>query len=38
LTIEKVAPPPERAAGRTVASVGELAEAIAAELRDMEAR
>jgi electron transfer flavoprotein beta subunit len=38
LTIEKVAPPPEREAGRTVASVGELAEAIAAELRDMEAR
>src|SRR5690606_920077 len=38
LTVEKVTPPPEREAGRTVASVGELAEAIAAGLRDMEAR
>lgn len=38
LTVEKVTPPPEREAGHTVGSVAELAEAIAAELRDMEAR
>ena len=38
LTVEKVMPPPEREAGHTVASVAELAEAIAAELNDMEAR
>jgi electron transfer flavoprotein beta subunit len=32
LKVEKVVPPPERAAGRTVANVGELATAIAAEM------
>ena len=37
LTIEKVDPPPERAAGRTVASTDELASAIRAELAEMEA-
>ena len=38
LTIEKVTPPPEREMGRTVGSIAELAEAISAELKDMEAR
>lgn len=38
LRVEKVAPPPRRDAGRTVASVAELAAAIAAELEVMEAR
>ena len=37
LTIEKVDPPPERAAGHTVASTTELATAIRAELAEMEA-
>lgn len=38
LTVEKVTPPPEREKGRPVGSVSDLAEAIAAELKDMEAR
>jgi electron transfer flavoprotein beta subunit len=38
LTIEKVAPPPERQPGRSVADVAELARAIAAELDEMETR
>jgi electron transfer flavoprotein beta subunit len=37
LTVEKVSPPPERQQGRSVASVDELATAIAAELRELEA-
>jgi electron transfer flavoprotein beta subunit len=37
LTIEKVSPPPERVAGKTVASVAELAEFIAADVARMEA-
>jgi electron transfer flavoprotein beta subunit len=38
LTIEKVAPPPDRQAGRTVGSVAELAQIIAAERAEMEVR
>jgi electron transfer flavoprotein beta subunit len=38
LKIEKVGPPPERAQGRVVTSVGELAAAIAAEISAMEPR
>ena len=38
LTIEKVSPPPERVAGRTLASADELAAWIAAEVAGMEAR
>jgi electron transfer flavoprotein beta subunit len=37
LTIEKVSPPPERVAGRTVGSVPELAAVIKAERAEMEA-
>lgn len=37
LSIDKVAPPPERVAGRTVGSVAELADAIKAERTEMEA-
>jgi len=37
LTIEKISPPAERVAGRTVASVAELAAFIAADLSQMEA-
>lgn len=37
LTIEKVSPPAERAAGRTVGSVAELAAFIAADVAEMEA-
>ena len=37
LTVEKVSPPPERQAGRVVASVADLAIAIKAELAEMEA-
>ena len=37
LVIEKVSPPPERVAGKTVASVGELATLIAADVAAMEA-
>ncbi|MEO5806682.1 electron transfer flavoprotein subunit beta/FixA family protein [Devosia sp.] len=37
LVVEKVSPPPERVAGRTVGSVSELAGAIAAEISGMEA-
>ncbi len=37
LTIEKVSPPPERVAGRTVGSASELAAFIAAEVSQMEA-
>ena len=37
LAIEKVAPPPEREAGRTLGSVSELAAAVRAELAGMEA-
>ena len=38
LTIEKVAPPPERQAGHTVGSVAELAQIIAAERAEMAVR
>jgi electron transfer flavoprotein beta subunit len=38
LRIESVSPPPERRPGRTVASVAELAAAIAADLKTMEPR
>jgi electron transfer flavoprotein beta subunit len=37
LTIEKVAPPPERVPGKTLATPVELAEAIASEISQMEA-
>jgi len=37
LTVEKVSPPPERSAGRTVGSVAELAEVISSEIAGMEA-
>lgn len=37
LTIDKVSPPAERSQGRTVASVAELADAIAADVNAMEA-
>ena len=37
LVIEKVSPPPERVAGKTVGSVGELATLIAADVAAMEA-
>jgi len=37
LSVEKVSPPPERQAGRVVASVADLAIAIKAELAEMEA-
>ena len=37
LVIEKVSPPPERVAGQTVGSVGELATLIAADVAAMEA-
>lgn len=36
LTVEKVSPPPERAGGRIVASVPELAAVIAEDIADME--
>jgi electron transfer flavoprotein beta subunit len=35
--IEKISPPPERVAGKTVASVAELAAFIAADVSNMEA-
>jgi electron transfer flavoprotein beta subunit len=38
LNVEKVAPPPERQAGRTIAAIGELAEIIAAERAEMAVR
>ena len=37
LTVEKVSPPAERTAGRTVGSTGELAQLIAAEVSELEA-
>ena len=37
LVIEKVSPPAERSAGRSVGSVGELAQLIAAEVAELEA-
>lgn len=37
LRVEKVSPPPERLAGRTVGSVAELAAVIAADVNEMEA-
>ena len=37
LTIEKVSPPPERVAGKTVDSVSELVSTIAADVKAMEA-
>ena len=37
LTVEKISPPPERVAGKTVGSVGELAAFIAADTSQMEA-
>ena len=37
LTIEKISPPPERVAGKTIASVSELAAYITAEVSQMEA-
>lgn len=37
LRVETISPPPERLAGRSVASVSELAAAIAAEVNEMEA-
>ncbi len=37
LTVEKVSPPAERTAGRTVGSVGELAQLIAAQVNELEA-
>ncbi len=37
LQVEKISPPPERVAGKTVGSVGELAAFIAAEVSEMEA-
>ena len=36
LRVEKISPPPERVAGKTVGTVGELAAAIAAELAEAE--
>lgn len=38
LVVEKVAPPPERKAGRTIGTAGELAQIIAAERAEMEVR
>ena len=38
LVVERVAPPPERQAGRTIATIGELAQVIAAERAEMAVR
>jgi electron transfer flavoprotein beta subunit len=37
LVVEKISPPAERVAGKTVGSVADLASAIAAEVNEMEA-
>jgi len=37
LSVEKISPPPERVAGKTVASVAELASVIATEVSELEA-
>jgi electron transfer flavoprotein beta subunit len=37
LTVEKISPPPERVAGKTVGSVSDLAASIAAEISQLEA-